>query len=63
MAVQGAPDDLTAGPRYDRRRLRPEPELVPGEPGPAVDKLVRQALEGDPTAIEKLKDTPDYCTE
>jgi PAS domain S-box-containing protein len=44
MAVQGAPDDLTAGPRYDRRRLRPEPELVPGEPGPAVDKLVRQAL-------------------
>jgi PAS domain S-box-containing protein len=44
MAVQGAPDDLTAGPRYDRRRLRPEPELVPGEPGPAVDRLVRQAL-------------------
>jgi two-component system cell cycle sensor histidine kinase/response regulator CckA len=44
MAVQGAPDDLTAGPRYDRRRLRPEPDLVPGEPGPAVDKLVRQAL-------------------
>jgi PAS domain S-box-containing protein len=44
MAVRGAPDDLTAGPRYDRRRLRPEPELVPGEPGPAVDKLVRQAL-------------------
>jgi hypothetical protein len=25
--------------------------------------LVRQALEGDPTAIEKLKDTPDYCKE
>jgi PAS domain S-box-containing protein len=44
MAVQGAPDDLTAGPRYDQRRLRPEPDLVPGEPGPAVDKLVRQAL-------------------
>jgi two-component system, cell cycle sensor histidine kinase and response regulator CckA len=44
MAVQGAPDDLTAGPRYDRRRLRPEPDLVPGAPGPAVDKLVRQAL-------------------
>ncbi len=44
MAVQGAPDDLTAGARYDRRRLRPEPDLVPAEPGPAVDKLVRQAL-------------------
>jgi PAS domain S-box-containing protein len=46
MAVQGAapPEDLTPGLRYDRRRLRPESELVPGEPGPAVDKLVRQAL-------------------
>jgi hypothetical protein len=46
MAVQGAapPDDLTLGLRYDRRRLRPESDLVPGEPGPAVDKLVRQAL-------------------
>jgi hypothetical protein len=25
--------------------------------------LVRQALEGDPIAIEKLKDMPDYCAE
>ncbi|MGH9016434.1 MAG: GAF domain-containing protein [Acidimicrobiales bacterium] len=44
MAVQGAPDDAGAGARYNLRRLRPEPALVPDEPGPAVDRLVRQAL-------------------
>ncbi len=44
MAVPGAPTDLTAGRRHDQRRLVPESDLVPGEPGPAVDKLVRQAL-------------------
>lgn len=32
-------------------------------PASRYAKLVRQALEGDPTAIEKLKDAPDYCTE
>jgi hypothetical protein len=25
--------------------------------------LVRQALEGDPTAVRKLKEMPDYCQE
>jgi hypothetical protein len=25
--------------------------------------LVRQALEGNPTAVNKLKDMPDYCSE
>jgi hypothetical protein len=25
--------------------------------------LVRQALEGNPTAVDKLKDMPDYCSE
>lgn len=25
--------------------------------------LVRRALEGDPTAVNKLKDMPDYCSE
>jgi len=43
MAVPGAPGAEVAGSRSDQRRLRP-PDLVPGEPGPAVDKLVRQAL-------------------
>lgn len=32
-------------------------------PASRCAKLVQQVLEGDPTAIEKLKDTPDYCTE
>jgi hypothetical protein len=32
-------------------------------PASRCAKLVRQVLEGDPTAIKKLKDTPDYCTE
>jgi PAS domain S-box-containing protein len=32
------------GLRAERRRPRLEPDLVPGEPGPAVDRLVRQAL-------------------
>jgi hypothetical protein len=32
-------------------------------PGSRCATLVRQALEGDPSAIEKLKDMPDYCTE
>lgn len=32
-------------------------------PASRCAKLVRRALEGDPTAIENLKNTPDYCTE
>ena len=32
-------------------------------PASRCAKLVRQALEGDPAAVKKLKSTPDYCTE
>jgi hypothetical protein len=32
-------------------------------PASRCAKLVRQVLEGNPTAIERLKDMPDYCTE
>jgi hypothetical protein len=32
-------------------------------PASRCANLVRQALEGDPTAVEKLKSTPDYCME
>jgi putative methionine-R-sulfoxide reductase with GAF domain len=43
-AVQSASGDLTGATRYQNHRLRSDSELVPGEPGPAVDRLVRQAL-------------------
>jgi hypothetical protein len=32
-------------------------------PASRCANLVRRGLEGDPAAIEQLKDTPDYCTE
>lgn len=32
-------------------------------PASRCAKLVLQALEGDPTAIQKLKEMPDYCQE
>jgi hypothetical protein len=42
--------------RQRRRFLRQNASL-------ALRQAASAALEGDPAAIEKLKDTPDYCTE
>ena len=44
LTLSDALENGPGGLRQERRRPRPEPELVPGEPGPAVDRLVRQAL-------------------